>query len=108
MRRIMGIATSVLLTLSAGSAMAEPLEFTLINSTGYVITQLQISPLSMNHWGENILGTDVILQGETATVTIADGRTSCEYDMLITFNDGNTIEERNYDFCDLASYEATD
>ena len=84
------------------------LKFTLTNSTSYVITQLQISPVAQSHWGENILGRDVLLQGEVATVTINDGLDSCEYDMLLTFNDGETIEERDYNFCDLDSYEATD
>ncbi|MBO6521837.1 MAG: hypothetical protein JJ900_15725 [Rhodospirillales bacterium] len=103
-----GFAVALLLVAAAVPVKAEDLQFTLINSTRYVITQMQISPVSAGDWGENILGRDVLLQGETATVTIADGSTACAYDMLLTFNDGETIEERNYDFCDLKSYEATD
>lgn len=106
MRLSSGFVAALLLQSTAFSASAETLNFTLINSTSYVISKLQISPVTARRWGENILGRDVLLQGETATVTIADGRKTCEYDMLITFNDGATIEELDYNFCDLESYEA--
>jgi hypothetical protein len=96
------------LVTAASSAKAEDLEFTLINSSSYVISQLQISPVSTNNWEENILGRDVVLQKEETVITIADGLSTCKYDMLITFVDGETIEERNYDFCELGSYEARD
>ena len=102
------LVISIPLVATAVSANAEDLRFTLINASSYVIARLQISPVSTDNWGANILGRDVLLQRENATVTIADGLTACEYDMLITFNDGETIEERNYDFCDLSTYEATD
>lgn len=110
MRMKMALASGAFLVagLVSGMANAEPIRFTLINSSSYVITQLQISPVSQNDWGENFLGRDVVLQGEQGTVTIADGLTTCHYDMLITFNDGATVEERDYDFCDLDSYEVTD
>lgn len=100
------IVISLFLATASHAANAENLQFTLINSTKYVITKLQISPLSTDQWEENILGRDVLRQGEEATVTIADGLSTCKYDMLITFNDDTNIEERGYDFCDLQSYEA--
>ncbi|MGB0672028.1 MAG: hypothetical protein ACPGNT_11070 [Rhodospirillales bacterium] len=108
MRYFKPLLVAALVTGAAGTAVAEDLEFTLINSSSYVITELQISTIDTDNWGSNILGRDVLLQNETATITIADGLETCTYDMLLTFNDGATIEERNYDFCDLRSYEATD
>ncbi|MGL5061224.1 MAG: hypothetical protein ACRC62_14725, partial [Microcoleus sp.] len=40
----------------------------------------QASPPSVNDWEEDILGRDVLLSGESATITIQDGREDCLYD----------------------------
>lgn len=110
MKHLMALSVSVSLALATlgSSAQAEDLDFTLINSTKFVIVQLQISPVSTQNWEENILGRDVLLQGESVPISIADGLSGCKYDMLITFNDGSAIEESNYNFCELHSYEVTE
>lgn len=101
------IAAGMLMLLSI-AAQAEDLKFVLVNNSSAVVIKIQISPVSTDNWGENILGLDVLLPGETATVTIADWLSTCAYDMLVTFNDETSVEELDYDFCDLNTYTLSD
>lgn len=90
------------------SAQAEDLLFVLSNNSSANITGLQISTTSTNSWEENLMSGDVLRPQEETEITIADGEDVCEYDILITFADNTTIEDRNVNLCELGSYEAHD
>ncbi|OFX13458.1 MAG: hypothetical protein A2516_06765 [Alphaproteobacteria bacterium RIFOXYD12_FULL_60_8] len=90
----------------ATTARAEDLTFTLENATSQDIEMLQISTVASSSWEEDILGNDVQPAGTNATITIADGQSVCEYDILITFADNTTIEDHNVNLCDLGTYTA--
>lgn len=90
--------------LGTTAAQAEDLEFTLINKTGVDMTAFHVSHSGTSQWEENLFGGDYLPPGNEITVTIADGRTTCIYDIRAEFRDGDAVEEYKVDVCDLGSY----
>ena len=90
----------------APAAQAEDLDFELTNDTSAVITYFHASPTGVDEWEEDILGSEVIGPGESVTVTIADGRDVCEYDMRFEFDDESGLEvlTDTQDLCALGAY----
>ncbi|NDJ17766.1 hypothetical protein GS601_10760 [Myxacorys almedinensis A] len=93
--------------LSANSALAEDLVFMLRNTTSSPIVQFYVESTNASDWGEDILNSS-IEPGETAEVTIADGKTTCIYGIKGVFADGSTTEEENLNLCELGSYTYTE
>jgi hypothetical protein len=91
---------------AASPAVAEDLVFTLINNSSVNITEMYVSKHSTNSWEENILSGSVDA-GTQAEVTIADGETTCDYDMRFVGDNGAT-HEVSQNLCELATYTLTD
>ncbi|MCJ8518227.1 hypothetical protein MUU54_05100 [Rhizobium tarimense] len=92
---------------SAAPSRAGDLTFTLINSTGSTLERFYSSPVGVDEWEEDVFGKDVLEPGESIEITIADGRTVCEYDMRFEFSEDSDLEttEDSQDLCELGSYE---
>lgn len=89
------------------TAFAEDLVFTFNNESSYVVVELYASPGDVGEWEDDILGGEMLGSGESASVTIADGRDTCEYDLRIVFDDGDVIED-SADLCETESYTVHD
>lgn len=99
-------ATLTALMLAA-PASAEDLVFDLINNSSVTLHELYVSAHDADSWEEDILGTDTLASGETASVTIADGKDTCDYDLRFVAEDGSELE-RNVDLCEMTSFTLTD
>lgn len=88
----------------ATAASAEDLDFTLENATDYHLVQLFISPSDVGDWEEDVLGSGVMDPWSSATVTIADGRDTCTYDIRMVFSDTDELYEMGVDLCSLGTY----
>src|SRR3954463_2612152 len=64
--------------------------FTVVNNTGHVVVTLNVSPSNENSWGPDILGRDVLANGESAAITFERGETQCMWDIKATYDDGDT------------------
>jgi hypothetical protein len=92
--------------LFAGVAISsENQQFVLENNSANDIDELHITPSESETWGEDILGVDILMHGESATITIADGHDSCSYDMRFVLHDGSTVELENLDVCETHTVE---
>ncbi len=100
-------AVSAALVGGAGAARAEDLVFMLDNQSSYAVVEFYASPTDVNDWEEDILGRDVLPSGQATRVTIGDGRSQCDYDLRIVFEDGDSIED-SANLCDTGSYTVTD
>jgi len=91
-------------------AHAEDLTFTLINRTSEVLTHFHTSPVGVNDWEEDVFGRQVLNPGESIELTIADGRTVCEYDMRFGFEGSDKLETTTdtQDLCELGTYTLTE
>jgi hypothetical protein len=108
-RELMVVSVLALPIASVGvqSAMAEDLQFTLKNTSSRELVGFYVESTDQNNWGDNILQGS-ILPGEMATVTIADGKTTCMYGIKGVFEDGSVVEEEDLDLCQLGSYTYKD
>lgn len=92
--------------VSAVPSHAEDLKFQLTNGTSSVLTRFYSSPAGVDSWEEDVFGENVLNPGETANITIADGRTVCKYDMRFEFDENSNLDttEDTQDLCELGSY----
>ena len=65
-------------------------DFVLVNNTGADIYTVNISPSGVNDWEEDILGRDVLENGESVTVTFGLGNTPL-WDIQAVFENGTSI-----------------
>ena len=101
------ITACAVLFASLGGAHADNLVFMLDNESSYDVLEFYASPTNVSSWENDILGSDILPSGEAVRVTIADGRTVCEYHLRIVFTDGDVIEDET-DLCETGSYTITD
>ena len=95
-------ATAALgLALIAPGAVAQTasVSFELTNNTGYTLTHIYISLPSNDSWEEDILGDQVVRNGETVEISVDDGLEACEYDIRYDFSDGDHLIEESVDLC---------
>lgn len=81
--------------------------FTINNNTGHVLTTLNVSPSNEDQWGPDILGRDVLANGESAEITFARGETQCQWDIRATYDDGGTTDARGVNLCEVATVDLT-
>lgn len=76
------------------------LDFTLLNRTGLTINELYVSPSKSDDWEEDVLGRDVLKQGESVEITFPRrAASSCLWDLKIVDSDGDSVEWENFDLC---------
>ena len=91
------------------TALAESVQFTLINNTNRPLEEFYASPPSEASWEEDILGVDVLLPGESAEITIDDGREDCLYDIRGVLGAGDGVGQgalihSGVNICDGVTY----
>jgi len=102
----MRFAFAALVALTATPALAEDLVFTLVNDSSHTITEMYVSPVGVDQWGENIL-FGAVEPGVSGDVTIADGLDVCDYDLRFVSAEGGEAEQ-SQDLCDMATFTVTD
>jgi hypothetical protein len=91
----------------ATPVLAEDLVFTLVNDSSHSITEMYVSPVDQDQWGENILMVDAVDPGVSGDVTIADGLEVCDYDLRFVTAEG-AESEQTQNLCELATFTVTD
>ena len=105
MKFILSVSAALLLVTTA---QAEDLEFFLINESSADLVGFNVSAASSESWEENLLEGGYLAPGYEIGVMIADGSTTCIYDLRGEFADGSEAEDYDLDLCDLGSYTFTD
>lgn len=90
-RPIAGLVAVLSLSAGVPMAQAEPVSFTLVNTTSRALEEFYASPPSTESWEEDILGGGILLPGEAVTVTIDDGREDCLYDFKGVLGPGENV-----------------
>lgn len=94
--------------LMATSAVAEDLEFLVVNESSADLVEFNISPASSDSWEGNLLSGGYVAPDYEIDVVIADGLTTCVYDIRGGFDDGSSVEDFGLNLCDLGEYVFTD
>jgi hypothetical protein len=91
----------------ASAAWAAAQDFTITNHTGHVIVTLNVSPTASNQWGPDILGRDVLANGEQAEVSFDRAEDRCIWDIRVTYDDGTENDERGINLCETTDVNFT-
>lgn len=104
-----GSLAALTLLASAAPALAQDVEFTLINNSSHSLHYFYTTPSNESSWGEDLLGSDGTLEpGFQGTVFIGDGSDQCLYDFRFETGEGALLEVAEVDICTLSSYTLTD
>jgi hypothetical protein len=81
--------------------------FTVVNNTGHTVMTLNVSPSNENSWGPDILGSNVLANGQSGQVTFPRGEEQCSWDIRATYDDGDTTDVRGVNLCQVATVTLT-
>jgi len=81
--------------------------FTVVNTTGHTVVTLNVAPNNVNEWGPDILGRDVLNNGESASITFERGESQCLWDIRATYDDGDTTDMRAVNLCTVGTVTLT-
>ena len=103
MFRRMLLASAILVAGMTSSAFAAgKQDFTLINKTGYSINEVYVSPATSDDWQEDVLGQDVLDNGQTVHIKFSRSATGCKWDLKVVYTDGESAEWDAFDLCETS------
>ncbi len=79
----------------------------IINDTGQTIMYFYASRQGVDSWEEDMLGADILDDGESVSANIDDGSRACRYDFKAVFDDGQSLERYNINVCEISTYTYT-
>lgn len=83
-------------------AFAGDADFTLVNSTGYDIREVYISPTGRQQWGSDRMGDGILGDGKSRLFKFAD-KAACKQDLKIVFDDDGSSEVwSGADLCEIS------
>jgi hypothetical protein len=86
------------LSLTSTAAVAAD-DYAIINETGMEITALHMSPNNQDDWGDDILGQDLLEDGDECGIEFHPDDEECAYDIKIVDGDGKGWVVMNIDLC---------
>lgn len=96
-------AFAALTFATAGSALAQgKQDFTLVNRTGYAIHEVYVSPSKADDWEEDVLGRDILDNGESVDISFSRKEKACSWDVRIVFEDEDDAEWTGFDLCKVS------
>ncbi len=94
MHKRLSIAFILLLAFATFSVSAanSNLDFTLVNQTGVTISQFFISPTSVDDWQEDVLGVDVLDDGDSVDIVFSRHEDARLFDMKVIDSEDDSYE----------------
>jgi hypothetical protein len=90
-------------SLISATALAQGRQdFTLTNRTGYSISEVYVAPSSSEEWEEDVMGRDVLNNGETVEISFPPRERTCIYDIAVVFDDGGEADWRKFNLCEIS------
>jgi hypothetical protein len=79
---------------------ADPRDFTMVNNSSSTIEYLYVSPTSWNDWGNDVLGSTVLLPYRRVNVTFSRFRAgNCLYDIKVITRAGRSSMLKSVNLC---------
>lgn len=91
------VAAGVAIKARAGTQ-----DFTLVNKTGAAIHNLFISESDKDDWEEDVLGEDVLDDGESVAISFS-GKKACLWDLMVKDEDGEGLYWRKINLCTVST-----
>jgi hypothetical protein len=90
--------------LTALPATALDRRVEIINNTGFTIVEFYGSNAGSKSWEEDILGPDLLPPGSSVVVNFDDASGFCKFDFRAVFDDGEALERRGINICEIATF----
>ena len=91
MRMLFGAATVAGSLVVSASAWAQgKQDFTLVNKTGYILSELYVSPAAAQDWEYYVLGKDVLGDGEALDISFNRTVKTCKWDLKVVYEDDDS------------------
>ena len=90
---------AILATSSSASAQNKKLDFELVNQTGLTISEVYVSPSASDDWEEDVLGRDVLPNGQSVNIEFARSETTCSWDLKIVDAEEDAVQWAKLDLC---------
>ena len=87
-----------------GAASAANRKVNIVNQTGMALKHFYASTPEVETWEEDILGREVLNNGETFEADINDGTGACVFDFKAVFADGQSLIRKGVNVCEVASF----
>ena len=100
------LTLAALLALLAGPALAQDVQYELVNRSGLTLMEFYTSAVDEGAWGDDLLGANVLASEESGTVALSDAAAQCAYDLRFVFEDGTEMTD-SVDACETPSYTIT-
>ncbi len=99
------VLAAALLSLAAVPAAAGQQDFSLKNKTGYTIEKVYVSAASTDDWEEDVLGADVLSDGDAVEISFDRTETACKYDLKVVYDDQEEAVWAGLDLCTISDVE---
>ncbi|MER2604332.1 MAG: hypothetical protein ABTQ29_00715 [Siculibacillus sp.] len=88
------------LATSAAVAAEAKQDFQLVNKTGYDISHVYVSPSKSNDWEEDVLGKDLLEDGDAWEIRFERAAKTCKWDLKVVYHDDDSSAFwNNIDLC---------
>ncbi len=91
---------AVVSTMEVSAQAAQ--DFTLVNKTGVEIYALYVTPHNADAWGDDILGADTLLAGETLDISFSRKERAKWWDLRVEDEDGAFIEWESLNLLEIS------
>lgn len=114
--RISTLAVATAAALFAGAAVAQVDRdgqqrwINIVNQSGVVIREFYMTDVDTSNWGDDRLGADVVMPGQTYRVLPTREQRSrgyCRYDMRVVFANNQRFERRGVNLCEATALICT-
>jgi hypothetical protein len=97
-------AAGLLLSSVLVPAWAANRHVDIVNATGKPMVEFYASNAGTDDWEEDILGQDILQDGESFDADIDDGTGACKFDFKAVFQDGSSRVRRGVDVCSISTF----
>jgi hypothetical protein len=87
----LSVFVAALVLAPVAPALAGTQDFTLVNQTGLRIVELYVSASSTDNWEEDVLGVDVLEDGESVDIEFSPKEKAKTWDLKIVDSDGDEV-----------------
>jgi hypothetical protein len=96
------LAASAIVCFVGAAAFAADQDFALYNVTGYTIDQVYVSPVGKKTWGDDIMGSGQLEDGNKVDITFKASNDVCHYDLKVVYADKDTAEWSDLNLCEIS------
>lgn len=102
MNTLLKMVAPAVLLFAGSPALAGKQDFDLVNATGYTIAEVYVAPSSSDEWEEDVMGRDILEDGETVAISFAPKEKTCQYDIKVVWDDGDEAFWKGFNLCTVS------